>query len=239
MTDEVSCRSDEGITVGIVDSMITSLRVFKGRDLKSQSIQDALLDIGDDPDLQYFLDAVEEAKGNRTDEGINRLLELAGLPTDDSKKLRIVENNVGHYRSIYKGSKSTGSGKSRLDQFDATMYAVKHAINALDMTQLLSQSTDMTEKMDLMDMITIAERKVEWWQRRTNQLDPVNSFDMDKFLTIFSAAKRGKPIVKDTPKAKEKPEPQPKKQEKRRKKHDKGWRAKQRQASYGFNPRNR
>jgi len=107
------------------------------------------------------------------------------------------------------------------------------------MTQLLSQSTDMTEKMDLMDMISIAERKVEWWQRRTNQLDPANSFDMDKFLTIFSAAKRGTRIVKDPPKTKQKPEPQPKKQEKRRKKHDKGWRAKQRQSSYGFNPRNR
>jgi len=79
MTDETSCRSDEGITVGLVDSFITNLRLFKDRDLTSQSIQEALLDVADDPDFQYFLDALEDAKGNRTDEGIDRLLQLAGI----------------------------------------------------------------------------------------------------------------------------------------------------------------
>ncbi len=59
---EVSCRSDEGVTVGIVDAIITSLRLLKNRDLKPQSIQEALLDIGDDPDFDYLLDAIKNAK---------------------------------------------------------------------------------------------------------------------------------------------------------------------------------
>ncbi len=60
--EEISCRSDEGVTVGIVDAIITSLRLLKTRNLKPQSIQEALLDIGDDPDFDYLLDAIKNAK---------------------------------------------------------------------------------------------------------------------------------------------------------------------------------
>ena len=59
---EVSCRSDEGVTVGIVDAIITSLRLLKNRDLKPQSIQEVLLDIGDDPDFSHLLNAIKNAK---------------------------------------------------------------------------------------------------------------------------------------------------------------------------------
>ena len=55
--ETVSCRSDEGITVGIVDSIITSLRLLKTRDLDPQLVQESLLDIGDDPDFDFLLDA--------------------------------------------------------------------------------------------------------------------------------------------------------------------------------------
>ena len=60
--EEISCRSDEGITVGIVDAIITSLRLLKNRDLKSQSVQEALLDIGDDSDFDYLLSSIKNAK---------------------------------------------------------------------------------------------------------------------------------------------------------------------------------
>ena len=79
MSDTISCRSEEGITVGIIDSIITSLRLFKDRNLSAESIQEALLDIGDDPDFNEFLNAIEESKKDRTDEGIDRFLQLAGL----------------------------------------------------------------------------------------------------------------------------------------------------------------
>ena len=61
--ETVSCRSDEGITVGIVDSIITSLRLLKTRDLDPQLVQESLLDIGDDPDFDFLLDAIKNAKG--------------------------------------------------------------------------------------------------------------------------------------------------------------------------------
>jgi len=60
--EQISCRSEEGITVGIIDSMITNLRLIKSRDLSPKSVQEALLDIGDDPDLEFLLDAIEKNK---------------------------------------------------------------------------------------------------------------------------------------------------------------------------------
>ncbi len=58
----ISCRSDEGITVGIIDSFITNLRILKTQNLKPESVQEALLDIGDDPDFDFFLSEIEKAK---------------------------------------------------------------------------------------------------------------------------------------------------------------------------------
>jgi len=60
--ETISCRSEEGITVGIIDSFITNLRLIKKRDLKPKSVQEALLDIGDDPDFDYFLEEIKKAK---------------------------------------------------------------------------------------------------------------------------------------------------------------------------------
>ena len=60
--EEISCRSDEGITVGLVDSFITNLRLFKDRDTSPQGVQEALLDVADDPDFEYFLSELKKAK---------------------------------------------------------------------------------------------------------------------------------------------------------------------------------
>ncbi len=60
--EQISCRSEEGITIGIIDSFINGLRLFKDRDLKPKSVQEALLDIGDDPDFDYFLSEIEKIK---------------------------------------------------------------------------------------------------------------------------------------------------------------------------------
>jgi hypothetical protein len=47
-----SCRSEEGITVGLVDSVIFILRVLARRDLSPKPVQEALADLMEDPDLQ-------------------------------------------------------------------------------------------------------------------------------------------------------------------------------------------
>ena len=61
---EISCRSEEGITIGLIDSFITNLRLFKERDLSSPDIQEALLDVIDDPDFAYFLRALKKSRKN-------------------------------------------------------------------------------------------------------------------------------------------------------------------------------
>ncbi len=53
MSEEVqSCRSEEGITVGLVDALIGIMRVLAARDLSPQPVQEALADLLDDPDFR-------------------------------------------------------------------------------------------------------------------------------------------------------------------------------------------
>jgi len=49
------CRSEVGITVGIIDSIITSARLLKNRDLTSIEVNEALLDLKADEDLRSIL----------------------------------------------------------------------------------------------------------------------------------------------------------------------------------------
>lgn len=80
-----------------------------------------------------------------------------------------------------------GSGM-RFNKYDATIYALKHAVNSIDMMRLLQQSTDTLEKFDLMKMMDLADRKTEWWKNKEN-------FDLNRFATLFRAAKRGTPTA--------------------------------------------
>ena len=53
MTDHTysDCRTEEGITVGIIDSIITLSRLLKNRDKTSHAIQSALQDLSVDEDV--------------------------------------------------------------------------------------------------------------------------------------------------------------------------------------------
>lgn len=53
-----SCRSEEGITVGLVDAVIGILRVLALRDMSPACVQEALADLFEDPDLQTVRDAL-------------------------------------------------------------------------------------------------------------------------------------------------------------------------------------
>ncbi len=50
------CRSEEGVTVGIIDSFITLARLMKGRDLSSEAVQEALADLRADEDVAALLE---------------------------------------------------------------------------------------------------------------------------------------------------------------------------------------
>lgn len=47
-----SCRSEDGITVGLVDALIGIMRVLAPRDLSATSVQEALADLLEDPDFR-------------------------------------------------------------------------------------------------------------------------------------------------------------------------------------------
>lgn len=51
------CRSDEGITTGAIDAMITLARLLRGRDLSPQPVQQALMDLTHDEDIKALLEA--------------------------------------------------------------------------------------------------------------------------------------------------------------------------------------
>jgi hypothetical protein len=52
-----SCRSEEGITVGLVDALIGIMRVLAPRDLSAQPVEEALADLLEDPDFRTVREA--------------------------------------------------------------------------------------------------------------------------------------------------------------------------------------
>lgn len=56
-----SCRSETGITVGLIDSMIAISRVLANRDMSSQEVKEALKDLKDDPDINKIMSEAEKA----------------------------------------------------------------------------------------------------------------------------------------------------------------------------------
>lgn len=56
MEEVIDCRSEVGITLGLIDSILAISRILCTRDLlASVSITDALVDMATDADLDYLL----------------------------------------------------------------------------------------------------------------------------------------------------------------------------------------
>ncbi len=53
----LSCRSEEGITTGLVDALIAIIRVLALRDMKANETQAALTDLFEDPDFRMIQEA--------------------------------------------------------------------------------------------------------------------------------------------------------------------------------------
>jgi hypothetical protein len=56
-TEPQSCRSPEGITVGLVDAIIGIVRVLAPRDLSARHVQEALADLFEDSDFRTVQEA--------------------------------------------------------------------------------------------------------------------------------------------------------------------------------------
>ena len=52
---ETDCRSDVGITVGLIDGIIAICRVLAQRDLQPDEVREALLDLASDEDLEFII----------------------------------------------------------------------------------------------------------------------------------------------------------------------------------------
>lgn len=50
-TTNTDCRSEVGVTVSLIDAMISIARVLVGRDMSSNEVQEALADLRDDEDI--------------------------------------------------------------------------------------------------------------------------------------------------------------------------------------------
>jgi hypothetical protein len=55
MSETIDCRSPEGVTIGLIDALISVARVLKGRDFTSPEVQEALKDLAQDEDLLSIL----------------------------------------------------------------------------------------------------------------------------------------------------------------------------------------
>lgn len=54
------CRDPDGITVGLIDTIITAARVLAGRDLTAPAVREALADLHGDEDVAAIILAVSK-----------------------------------------------------------------------------------------------------------------------------------------------------------------------------------
>ena len=66
MTEPGSCRSDEGVTVGLIDGIISIARVLARRDLTPPIVVEALADLREDEDLAVLRRAVVGVEDGET-----------------------------------------------------------------------------------------------------------------------------------------------------------------------------
>lgn len=56
------CRDINGITIGLIDTIINSCRLLRNRDLKDGNIMEALKDLKNDEDFKYLIDVINKVK---------------------------------------------------------------------------------------------------------------------------------------------------------------------------------
>lgn len=73
----IDCRSEEGITVGLLDAIISIARIVSRRDLSSSNILEALKDLRSDEDVKRLMDtgSLMELVPYRSDRHIGHITE--------------------------------------------------------------------------------------------------------------------------------------------------------------------
>ena len=56
----IDCRTELGITIGLIDSIITIGRILRKRNLTNYQIKEALKDLQSDEDINYLLNLKEK-----------------------------------------------------------------------------------------------------------------------------------------------------------------------------------
>lgn len=56
---KTDCRSEVGITVGLIDSIITAARVLAGREKSSMEVREALKDLRADEDIKDLIEGAQ------------------------------------------------------------------------------------------------------------------------------------------------------------------------------------
>lgn len=64
MTTQIAtdCRSEEGITIGLIDALISVGRVLAIRNLNREDVKEALKDLASDEDLQHIFQVARSLK---------------------------------------------------------------------------------------------------------------------------------------------------------------------------------
>jgi hypothetical protein len=57
MSEPIDCRSPEGVTIGLIDAILSVARIAAKRDLKNPAVQEALKDLAEDEDVHAVLNA--------------------------------------------------------------------------------------------------------------------------------------------------------------------------------------
>lgn len=57
MISETDCRTDAGVTVGLIDGLIAIARVLRHRDLTPAPVAEALRDLASDEDVAWLTEA--------------------------------------------------------------------------------------------------------------------------------------------------------------------------------------
>ena len=65
LIDALDCRSDEGVTVGLIDAIITLGKVLADRDFTPPAVVEALKDLADDEDVKIIMDAANSVTENQ------------------------------------------------------------------------------------------------------------------------------------------------------------------------------
>lgn len=185
------CRTDEGITIGLIDGVIAICRVLRGRDLSSPNIQEALLDMSGDEDIAFVLAAY-----NQVDSHTKR-------SSDMSIRIRTVN---GMRVALCAAETDPAPGDIYLDDADHYALAAKFMRDWQE-SGLMEKSVEGWVEWPVMDSQKVRDAKTELEQWHAAHAGkgltlgiPLDDEDNGRFMAPIEIGKQDTPkLVSDTP----------------------------------------